>query len=506
LTKGFIVFLVREHKHDCLSSNNFAGVSVRKILEEQVQLGQIDIASVEIELHTRDELPQLLRGLQCLYENKRTRRRVFDELISMVPADINLDLGRRGMDLWRILVLGCVRLVCNWDYDKLQEIANNHVTLRQMLGHGMLDFEQRYPRQTLNDNLRWFTPEVLDRINRIVVKCGRQALGVSTDEEIHCRCDSFVVETDVHFPTDINLLWDALRKALHLTHQLSKDIGLGGWRQTEYTIRSAKRLFRGVQRERDRDKKSDACLRATEKYVQESGNLLVRVWNAIAELEGERVEEIRNFVRAGEHQIKLIERRCFNGETIPHCEKVFSLFEPHTEWISKGKAGVPQELGLRVAIMESTDGFILHHRVMEQENDAEIGVDMVKDTKRHYPGLSSCSMDKGFWEPEAFKKICGALDLCVIPKKGKCTPVERQREGRPEFKLLRRTHAAVESAINALECHGLDRCPDHGIDGFRRYTSLAVVARNLQLLGSKLQEKELTRTQQNRVKVKAKAA
>jgi hypothetical protein len=85
-------------------------------------------------------------------------------------------------------------LNCKEDYDKLQEIANNHKTLRQMLGHGILDVEKRYPRQTLCDNLRWFTPEILDSINRIVVEEGHRVLDIAEGEKLHARCNSFVVE------------------------------------------------------------------------------------------------------------------------------------------------------------------------------------------------------------------------------------------------------------------------------------------------------------------------
>lgn len=475
---------------------------MRKIMQDQTQLGQIDILSIEIELDNRDELPQLLRGLKCLYADHKARKLVFEELMRIVPSDTDAECGRPGMELWRILVLGCVRLVCNWDYDKLQDTANNHQTLRKFLGHGWLDLDARYPRQTLNDNLRWFTPEVQEKINKVVVDCGREELGHCQDESMHARCDSFVVETNVHFPTDINLLWDAVRKTLGLTHKLSLLLGLKGWRQTSHNLRNIKRLFRGVQRERERDRKSNACLRATEEYIIESEVLLVNAWNAVSHLDGETVEEIRYFVGAGEKQIDQIRRRCFNNEVIPHSEKVFSLFEPHTEWISKGKAGVPQELGLRVAVMESTDGFILHHRVMEHENDAQIGHLMVAETKTLYPELKSCSMDKGFWEPEGYKKMSKMLDSCVIPKKGRLNAEEQQRESSPEFRALRQEHAAVESGINALEQHGLDRCSDHGIDGFRRYVGLAVVARNLQVLGRKLQQAELEKVRRKRKRKK----
>jgi IS5 family transposase len=143
-------------------------------------------------------------------------------------------------------VLGTIRLICSGDYDKLQEIANNHVTLRRILGHGLLDMDARYPRQTLCDNIRWFTPEILDKINQVVVEAGHRVVGIEPEERLIARCDSFVVETDVHFPTDINLLWDASRKVLQLIHGLSKEVGIDGWRQAPHVLRKVKRLFRAA--------------------------------------------------------------------------------------------------------------------------------------------------------------------------------------------------------------------------------------------------------------------
>jgi hypothetical protein len=258
----------------------------------------------------------------------------------MIPAHIDINNGRSGMDLWKILVLGTLRLCCRWDYDKLQEIANNHYTLRQMLGHGMLDFTVRYGRQTLNDNLRWFTPEILDRINRIVVNSGHKRLGISPDEALHGRCDSFVVETDVHFPTDINLLWDAARKTLQLTHRLCELTGIAGWRQAPHVLKKVKRQYRTVQKLRDKEKKTEmescAGIMATQTYIDTCAALFNRAkTTATPYCDHVRysglAEAILYFIEQGNKQIDQICRRCFQGETIPHSEKVFSLFEPHTE-------------------------------------------------------------------------------------------------------------------------------------------------------------------------------
>jgi len=199
------------------------------------------------------------------------------------------------------------------------------------------------------------------------------------------------------------------------------------------------------------------------------------------------------YMAHAERQIDQIRRRVLRDETIPHGEKVFSIFQPHTEWIVKGKAGVPMELGLRVCVVEDQYGFILHHEVMEKTTDDRIAVAIVRETKARFPDLSSVSFDKGFHSPQNQAELKKILDRVVLPKKGKLSKADKVREHDPEFIRLRHRHSAAESAINALEVHGLDKCPDHGIDGFKRYVALAVLARNIQRLGTVLRRQEEAR-------------
>lgn len=147
---------------------------MRKIIEPQMTFGQTPIDQIKIDMRARDEIPKLLLGLQHIYCNKDLREKVFEILKDMIPEDTDSKNGRPGMDLWKILVMGTIRLNCNWDYDKLQEMVNNHKTLRQMLGHGMMDDDVVYPLQTLKDNVRLLTPEILDRINTQVVHEGHK--------------------------------------------------------------------------------------------------------------------------------------------------------------------------------------------------------------------------------------------------------------------------------------------------------------------------------------------
>jgi len=199
------------------------------------------------------------------------------------------------MYLWTVLVLGTVRLNCNWDYDKVHEIANNHITLRKMLGHGVkygaheIDDGETYALQRIKDNVSLLTPEQLDRISELVVKEGHKLLNRTNvennenndekqlhvenvnenenenenededededdnqldvenvdenAEKLHCKFDSYVIETDVHFPTDINLLYDAARVMIQLIAVLCDRLGISEWRQYVYHIGKIKNIF-----------------------------------------------------------------------------------------------------------------------------------------------------------------------------------------------------------------------------------------------------------------------
>jgi len=489
---------------------------MRTVIDSQRQLGELDIANIKIDSRSRDDIPQLLAGLQYLYLDDALREEIFQILEKLNPEKISNELGRPGMAGWKILVMGTLRLNLNCDYDRLQELVNHHNTIRQMLGHSFTDDDKTYSLQTLKDNVQLFTPELLDEINQVVVRAG---LKLKKKEALKGRCDSFVVETDVHYPTDINLLFDAIRKVIGLSASYADITQQEGWRQSQYNIRQVKRAYRAAQQIKrstsknieKKQKQQQAIVQAHQTYIDLAEQFIHKSKATLAQvppadlITTAKMSDIQTFIEHGERQIAQIEQRVIKGEKIPHDEKVFSLFQPHTEWISKGKAGVPVELGLKVCILESTQGYILHHRVMQKETDNQIALDMVTETQTRYPDFNSCSYDKGFHSPENQIALAEKLDHLVLPKKGRCNQIEKARESSQPFRTAKRKHSAVESGINALEVHGLDVCPDHGITGFKRYVALAVVARNIQKLGSELIRKarEEERRRQNKHKLVA---
>ena len=478
---------------------------MRQVIDSQMQLGEQTIAAIVLDPNSRDDIPQLLCGLQYIDTTPGVRERVFAILEQILPPQpgnpdgaVDPNNGRPGMSQWEILVLGVMRLGLDADYDRLQQLANEHKTLREMLGHSDFAKGKRYALQTLRDNVRLLTPELMDRINQEVVRAGHAVLGKAPDEALAGRCDSTVVKTDVHYPTDISLLWDAVRCLLTLGMHLAEVFELPGWRQSAYHKRMFKKPYRQVQRlqrsnakhQAQCEQQAEAIATAYQPYLDLAYAHLARAHILLQALPVALPQrsELLTYMAHMERLTDQIDRRVLKGETIPHSEKVFSIFEPHTEWLSKGKAGVPVELGLPVCILEDRDRFILHYQVMVQCTDVEVAVAMVEQAQHRFPALNAVSMDKGFHSPANQADLAERLDQVTLPKKGKRSKAEQAREQAPAFVDARRQHSAVESAMNAIKEHGLERCPDHGLDGFRRYVGLAVLSRNVQRLGAVLRQ------------------
>lgn len=149
---------------------------MRVVRNLQREIGEVDIAKIQFDPKSRDDIPKLLKGLQYLYTTREVREAIFKILEEKVAPGKDKKNGRPGMELWRIFVLGVIRLNLNWDYDRLHEQANNHSSIRQMLGHADFWDKHYYELQTIKDNVRLLTPEILDEINQVVVKAGHSIL------------------------------------------------------------------------------------------------------------------------------------------------------------------------------------------------------------------------------------------------------------------------------------------------------------------------------------------
>jgi hypothetical protein len=117
------------------------------------------------------------------------------------------------MDLWQIFVLSQVRLCQNISYDELHHIANNDHLIRQIMGieRGFGYERHGLEYQNLIDNVSLLDDKTVRELNQVIVAFGHEVFKKKEEEALRFKTDSFVVESNVHFPTDYNLLWDSAR-------------------------------------------------------------------------------------------------------------------------------------------------------------------------------------------------------------------------------------------------------------------------------------------------------
>jgi IS5 family transposase len=102
------------------------------------------------------------------------------------------------------------------------------------------------------------TPQILDEINQFVVKAGNSIISIKKEPQLRGSGDSFVVETDVHYPTDANLLFDAMHKMISLIAIICSEICITAWRQSHHNIMKVKGLLRSIQRLKRSTSKDEA--------------------------------------------------------------------------------------------------------------------------------------------------------------------------------------------------------------------------------------------------------
>ena len=315
--------------------------------EHALQLDETPVGEIRINVKSRDDIPALLLGLQHLYVSCREELEAL--LGCHVTADRDPENGRPGMTLWRVLVMAVLKQGLDCDYDRLGELVNHHQVVRKMLQHGFLD-DWTYSVRTLQDNVSLVTPALLQELSALLVREGHAVAGKPPDAALDGRVDSFVVETDVHYPTDVNLLWDAMRVLLTEVSVCCGSHGVSGWRQGRYWRSQVRQGYQRVSRARLWCRRP----KAVAAWLTLCGDLTGRLGDTLEELEGLPEGSVSPAQLSRWHwfhacSVRLqdqIRRRVLEGETIPHEEKLFSLFEPHTRWIMKGKTGRPVELGV----------------------------------------------------------------------------------------------------------------------------------------------------------------
>jgi hypothetical protein len=316
---------------------------MRKRFEAQLTLGSTPIEKIKICKKSRDEFPPFLRAMQHIYTDKDVSEQIFSLLESLICT--KKPTGRRGMDLWTIFVLAQARLCLNTDYDRLHYLANNDILLRQMLGvHDGIFRGRNFELQTLKDNVQLLDEETLRKINQIIVSAGHQLVQKKRPEALRIKIDSFVTEANVHFPTDYNLLWDSGRKCIDVLEDLmeSDTAFCTGWRKiNDWRNRLKNSMLKLSRATADKSKnRAERLKNCASEYLFIARSLSsklanVRELNPYDSAQKATIKLLNYYCQMLDKHINLVDRRLLKHETIPHEEKIFSIFEPWVEWICK---------------------------------------------------------------------------------------------------------------------------------------------------------------------------
>lgn len=468
---------------------------MRKRFEQQFSLGRLLIEDTQIPTAKRSgALPGLCAALKEIYINPQYNEKIFSILESKILPKNN-KTGRVGLDLWQIFVLAQVRLCQNISYDELHHIANYDGLMRQIMG---IETESGFDRQEIGyqriiDNVGLLDDETVRELNQVIVELGHGVFKKKDTVALQLKTDSFVVESNVHFPTDYNLLWDSARKSIDMIIKLQQKNKQPGWRKLHNWRSDLKNKMRALARASASGGKGkqNRVRSAAKKYLAKAKALYNKLEvsrNSYPQTDPADMVilmELDRFIQLLYKHIDLLERRVINGEEIQHNEKMFSIFEQYTEWVTKGKMNPNVELGKKTTITTDQFNLIVDYQIMNKQSDSEIVPELANRIFSAF-SVKSWSFDKGYWHKDNKILLAERVETLVLPKKGKCSKSEAEEEHRPIFKKLRHKHSAVESNVNELEHRGLNRCPDKGYPNFKRYVGLAVCSYNLRKIGEQL--------------------
>ncbi|MCK5023188.1 MAG: ISNCY family transposase [Candidatus Aenigmarchaeota archaeon] len=469
---------------------------MRNRFEQQLSIGQRPIEETVIRAKSKNAVDELLAALKSIYCNREYNEKIFKMLENHLRAD-KKNTGRKGMDLWCIFVLAQLRLCLNISYEMLHNLANNHRTLRHLMGiehdfgYERIEFEY----QNIYDNVSMLNDELIVEINQVVLEFGHyKVFKKKENSALRLKTDSFVVESNVHFPTDYNLLWDSAKKCLDTVSKfLEKYQELEGWRKIGNWHYELKGLMRelGKASSSGGKGKQDRIIAATKRYLTKANALLNKLNDVLPALPQNDTKDVllilvlEHFMVLMEKHIDLLKRRVLQGEKIPHKEKLFSIFETYTEWVKKGKTRPNVELGKKLTITTDQYNLIVDYQLMHNEQDRDIVIELADRMLNRY-NIASWSFDKGYWRKQNKELLQLMVPKVVMPKLGRKNKAEEQEESGRSFKRLKNHHSAIESNINELEHRGLDRCPDRGVLHYKRYISLGVCTYNLKKIGREI--------------------
>ncbi len=343
------------------------------------------------------------------------------------------------------------------------------------------------------------TPETWKQVNEVLTRAAVEARLIDGDR---LRLDTTAVETNIHWPTDSSLLWDTYRTLARYIERIREiDPGLVGDRRL--LVKKVKKLQQKIARKASKYSSTSATLkplylqliRLVENIHEWSGDIatalahnLARYW--YSPLDQATMEFLLQWIThyrvLGEQVIDQARRRIIDQEQVPNKEKIFSIFEPHTELLKRGKAAKPIEFGHMIQIGQVDGKFITEYEVFETK---PVEYELIEPALQHHKRLfgdypDKVAADKGYYESmKQIEHLGKKVEVVGIAKKGKRTEEQTRRETDPAFRHAQRFRAGVEGTISFLKrVLGLFRCYNKGWEHYAATVGATVLAHNLLIL------------------------
>ena len=435
-------------------------------------------------------------------------RRLLDrhgELVDLVYRDLRRGLkrpghGRSGMTAEQVLRAFILKSIKAWDLRELRERIADGLTLRIFTAFHAAPVPRHQAFQCCFARL---TAETLRALNALIVQA---AVDLGIEQGKWLRVDTTVVETDIHFPTDSGLLWDSVRVLTRLMTSLCAEVPQAA---VEFANRSrrARRRMQEIsrmtphQRQRRLRRKYRDLLTVTAEVVRRADRVaeIARQHTPVDLMAALRVDfacqEIGRFTALAERVIDQAERRVFGREVVAAEEKLYSIFETHTDLIKRGKAHKPVEFGHKVLLAESRIGLITDYRVLDGNpgDDGHVRGLLERHERRFGHAPTLFAGDRGFYSPQAVERCQGAgvKAECLPQRGGQKTPQRAAYEKTRAFRRGQRFRAGIEGRISVLfRGRGMKRCLLEGAERFEVFIGAAVLANNLLVLAEQLRRRD----------------
>ena len=411
------------------------------------------------------------------------------QLVSLVHQDVAkmLSQSKRGRKSEytseQILRSLLVMFIEQDSYRQVVIRIENSEFLRGFVGLGikpMMDYSFLNKAFGILGDKTWQT------MNQVLAQYAKQQEKISSEK---LRLDTTVYETNIHYPTDSSLLWDSFRTLARLLQQIQQELPHLPLKH-RFNIDKVKKLSLFITRNGSSNNKS------RKRKVKSTYRKLIARVNWIAEVAhgaltllqrfGYEAELLSHYIPIVENIINQAEKRVFQGVKLAANEKIYSLFEEHTELLKRGKAGKPIEFGHKVLIAQTGEKFIHHYEVFpKRQEDKELVAPTLKAHKQLFgTGPDVLATDKGFYENmKQILKLQENITTVSICKKGRRNQSEYDRESTEEFKDGQRFRAGCEGSISVLKrAFKLGRCLFKGFKNYAASVGCAVFCHNLVLL------------------------